>query len=190
MRTVYVKVLSLALIGILVVPGFSQQTQKQPTKIDIKKIKDNTVGYDHLFFTCSIGSFKLLQGGSNIKGRVNLNCKGSVLITGFDPAKTKVTTNGFAKQFSTKEGSRVVYHGAGNIVIDGEFRAIQWFGTDLSGDIKAETALIRLFGEYDKNLKTGLYWYEAAPDYKRDWMNMGWTVTIPQPEAERNIVKK
>ena len=110
---------------------------------------------------------------------------GTVLIANVG-AKVEMTGD-VKKEAELKKSNRTVYHGTGKLVLDGSVRAVQWFGHDLKATWKG-SAIIRLFGEFDKDLNTGTYWYEALPDQRKPWYTGGMSAVVPMPENQRPIV--
>lgn len=182
-------ILALSLLSACVIAPSAAFAQ-QGGRIDIGKIQSEIKGFDHLFFTTAIGSFKIISGGKTIKGRLHMSFAGSVLVSGLLDGG-KVTTEGAVeKQYEDKAHKKLAYHGRGTITVEGEFRAIQWFGSDLNGDLKADAAIMGLYGEFDKDLHTGYYWWEPTPEQKKEWGNWGMRLTLPLAEAERPAIKK
>ena len=145
-----------------------------------------------LSFKSTIGSFKCLStGGVPVKGKFTLSLKGTVLVSKPGP-NTKVTTTGsirLEKQYP-KYG-KSAYFGDGTITVEGEFDSIQVFGKNLNGRFVGR-GFIRLYGEFDKNLDTGEYWF-AGGDH-RPWGTGGTPITVPElsqaaPEIKLNPAK-
>jgi hypothetical protein len=142
---------------------------------------------DTIYFETQIGSFKLL----NCKGELNFKFQGTVLISGMDGT---ITPTGSLKREYTNEGQkgitkatqRIAYFGTGALVLKGKWRGVQWFGTGMSGSF-AGNGIMRMSGEFDKNMNTGHYWYKSDPT-KQIWYNSGIERTIP-PNAGRNVGK-
>lgn len=130
---------------------------------------DPNVG--EIYLTTRIGSFKLLDG----TGRVEVNFTGTVLVSGLEG--TVATSGNLVKEYASK--TKQVWHGTGKIVVDGKFRGIQWFGTNLSGKWRG-VGTARIFGEFDTNLETGYYWYANDPSRKFPWSMHGSTVYLPE----------
>lgn len=127
--------------------------------------------YGELHLQTNIGSFKLIDG----VGRVEISFTGSMLVSRL---KGKVTPSaGIRKEYDSKD--KQVYHGSGSIVIDGEFRGIQWFGTNMKG-IWRGRGVARITGEFDQNLETGYYWYAKDPSRRIPWSMYGMTIMNPE----------
>lgn len=86
-------------------------------------------------------------------------------------------TGQIRKEF--EKGDRVVYHGTGRFSIVGEWRSIQWFGSDLSG-YWFGFGVMRMAGEFDREQKTGEYWFED-PTNLQFWRTGG-TMDVYLPE--------
>ena len=99
-----------------------------------------------------------------------------VLVIG-DP-KVEVTGN-VRSEYNNREYKRQVYNGSGKIVVDGKFEAIQFFGRNVSGTWNG-WGLVRFYGEFDKDLNTGDYWYPDKPNEKFPWGNYGSTAFNPK----------
>ncbi|HEY0867066.1 MAG TPA: hypothetical protein VGE01_06805 [Fimbriimonas sp.] len=131
--------------------------------------------YGVMYFNTNVGSFKILgPGDDKAEGVVSFACNGSVLISGLEGT---VQTN-LRKEIDNKDLNKQVYFGRGNITISGKYSAIQFFGRDLRAAWNG-AGIIRLFGEFDKDLNTGEYWYGGAPS-KRYWSSGGMTLTNPE----------
>lgn len=127
-----------------------------------------------LYFSCNLGSFKMLPKTELADGHVEVSFTGTLLLSGFQ-GKAQVTGN-VNKEY---EGyGRVVYFGTGKAVLDGKFRGIQWFGSNMTGSWKGN-GVARLYGEFDQQLNTGKYWYDNATD-KSDWGTFGMNVEVPK----------
>ncbi len=127
-------------------------------------------GYSTLHLTTKLGSFKSLDG----EGRFEINFSGTVLIAKLNG---KVDVSGKIKKEFDKD-SRAVYTGTGKITITGNWRGFQWFGHDMNG-VWYGKGLIRISGEFDRELNTGSYWYDD-PTKKFNWSATSvMTVTLP-----------
>ena len=129
-----------------------------------------TQGTTILHFTCNVGSFRFVNG----IGKVDMDFKGTVLVTDL---KGTIKPSGNIKLEYDSRG-RKAYFGAGHIVVQGEFRQLQWFGQDLQGSWDGRGRAL-LYGEYDKNLDTGFFWFLNETDRKRPWLTGGYTVDVP-----------
>lgn len=133
--------------------------------------------YGVMYFNSRIGSFKIVGPGEQYpEGSVTLQCHGTVLIS--DLQGTVVPANMNLELNDTKL-KKQVYFGNGRITVRGKFKNIQFFGRDLKAAWDG-FGIIRFYGEFDKNLETGLYWYGNDPTNKLDWGNGGMTQTLPQ----------
>ena len=129
---------------------------------------------DEINLTTHIGSFKLLDG----VGRVEMNFTGTMLVS---QLKGTVSASGnLKKEYSSK--TKEAWHGTGKIIVDGQFRAVQWFGTNLSGKWRGR-GTARIYGEFDTNLETGYYWYSSDPSRKIPWSMYGMTIYLPEMQT-------
>jgi len=100
----------------------------------------------------NVGSFKIIDA----VGRVEFTFTGTVLISGYEGAPP-IITGKVRKEHEV--GGRAVYNGTGKVVLVGKWRGVQWFGKKMEG-VWFGTGVIRVQGEYDKDLKTGELWYD------------------------------
>jgi len=115
---------------------------------------------DTLHMKTKIGSFKLVRKGPELpNGRLEFSFAGTVLVSGLVPGSTLKTIGDLREEYDNKEQGKQVFFGKGKIIIVGEFRACQWFGTDLDFSFKG-SAVVRVTSEFDKNLSTGSFWYD------------------------------
>lgn len=130
--------------------------------------------YGAIRFRANLGSFKIINGS----GRVEVSFSGSMLISGLKPGTKLSVTGQLSKQYDS--GGRTVYFGVGKVVVDGEWRGIQVFGKKMDG-LWYGKGVIRLSGEYDKNLNPGDYWYEKSTEPGK-WPSTGsFDLTVPPP---------
>lgn len=144
-------------------------------------------GYGHLNFVTNVGAFKVL--GSDevpVTGALTLKFTGTVLVSVPKPG-TKITVTGnVRKEYETQDKLKQVYFGTGTMQIVGVVRAVQFFGRDLTGHFDG-VGIFRFYGEFDKKLETGTYWFDgAAPEEKRDWGTGGGNVVVPDPQRPTN----
>lgn len=154
----------LALPLLVVGPFLSAQAKPEPT--------------DVIFFETGIGSFKL----KNCTGKTTFSFEGTVLVAGLDG--TVSVSGNLKKEYENVKEKRVAYFGKGSITVTGKWRGVQWFGENLKGQFDGR-GFMQFVGEFDKNMNTGHYWYQSAPD-KNIWYTAGMTVTIPPPEFIKN----
>lgn len=161
--------------------------------------RPNDIGVLHL--QTRLGSFKLLDG----RGRLEIAFTGTVLISGLRPEEDAQRRAKY-RGISPLDGSlqvtgnvrrewaghnRQVFYGTGRIVLNGQFRGVQWFGRDMQARWIGD-GISRLYGEFDQNLQTGWYWYDnierAVP-----WGAVGMQAVLPEPTfggtAEPQIVR-
>lgn len=148
---------------------------QQPGVIDFTKTEVSKER-DQLWFETNVGSFKILPRGQVIpSGKLTLSFTGSVLIS---EMKGSIVPEGNVRReyFNEKRGKQV-WFGTGKLTIDGNFRAVQWFGRNLKGFFNGN-GFFRLYGEFDKQLETGNYWFD--PKDKKYWGTYGTNVQVPE----------
>lgn len=170
-----VKFLPLAVVGCVLAPGALGQIRP---------------GEDIVHLQCNVGSFKILDGGPKAPahGKLQMSFSGTVLISGLEGNNVTVTGN-LRKEYQNDKYKKLCYFGTGSITVDGNFGSIQWFGRNMTATFQG-FGILRLYGEYDKNLDTGLFWYESSKEKKELWMNGGRTFLVPMPESNRPIEPK
>ena len=146
-------------------------------------------GDETLYFSTSVGSFKLLPPGPDkTRGTLDMEFEGTVMVNGL---KGDVSVGpGVRLEYRRPKHDRKVYFGKGHIRVSGEYRSIQFFGRNLKGNFKGVT-VARLYGEFDKNMETGFYWYGSQPA-KQDWGSYGRTLSVPAykgPETQPGKVR-
>ena len=135
---------------------------------------------DQLWFETNVGSFKILPRGDVLpSGDLSMAFTGSVLISELNGAVTPV--GNVRREYDNKEHGREVWFGTGKLTIKGSFRAVQWFGRNLKANFNGN-GFIRLYGEFDKNLDTGLFWFDPAK--KQYWGTYGTGVGIPESSTQ------
>lgn len=143
-------VVTLGLITALLSPALAQRaTVEQMGRVA------GTENYSTLHMQSNLGSFKIYPG----EGRATVNFTGTVLISGLE-GDIEVSP-GLVTEFS--KYNRTVYHGTGTITVTGKWRAFQWFGTDMTA-VWYGKGQCRIIGEFDRDLKTGRYWYDDPED--------------------------
>jgi hypothetical protein len=140
---------------------------------------------DTMYFSTGVGSFKLLPPGPNTtKGTLDMTFEGTVMVSGL---KGTVTPGpGVRLEYTRADHGRQVFFGKGHIRVSGDYRAIQFFGKNLKGSFTGVT-VARLYGEFDKSMETGYFWYASQPT-KMDWGTNGRTLSVP-PFKDPNAVK-
>lgn len=117
-------------------------------------------------FSCRIGSFRFY----NATGTVHLHFKGTVLIRDLK-GPAPVLAGNVKQEYPApgKDGhGRVAYFGDGDITVNGHWDSMLWFGRDLTGSWNGNGGA-RLYGEYDKNMETGWYWFGSDVGDRRPW---------------------
>lgn len=141
--------------------------------------KAATPGEDTLFMSTSVGSFKILPPGPDTtRGVLDIDFEGTLMVSGLKGTATP--SGGVQLEYERPKHNRRVYFGKGHIRVAGDFRSIQFFGRNLKGSFHG-TAVARLYGEFDRQMETGYYWYASNPE-KVDWGTYGRTVVVP-PQA-------
>ena len=146
--------LSLGLATLLLTPAFAQK----PTPEEMGGLGERE-DYGIMHFNSNLGSFKTIPG----KGRMEVSFTGTFLVSGLQG--THSVSGDLVKEFEGME--RVLYHGTGTITVEGEWRALQWFGSNMTGTWYG-AGQIRLTGEFDRDLNTGEYWFDD-PGEKFPW---------------------
>ncbi len=153
------------------------QPQKPKVPIDVGPLSMKT----------NLGSFKLVSHSDEdpLRGHLEMSFTGTVLVSGLD-AKGKVTPSGGVRlEYADDAHKKRVYFGTGKLVVDGTARSIQWFGRGMQGTFVGR-GLLRLYGEFDKDSKTGDYWFGPMSDTKSAriaWNSLGMQVDIPFHES-------
>lgn len=134
--------------------------------------------YGTMHMQSNLGSFKIIPAtddrGNPDAGRLEFSFTGTVLISKLVGKAT--VSDGVRKEFD--DMNRVVYHGTGSIIIEGNWRAVQWFGGDMEA-VWYGRGIARMVGEFDRNLEVGSYWFDD-PVAKRSWLTHIREVTLPQ----------
>lgn len=156
--------ISAAIVAVVpAIPQKATPAQMVGTKPD----KD----YATVHLQSNLGSFRCIKG----EGRFEVTCAGTILISNL---KGKKEMTGSWKKEHDQKG-RELYSGSGRIVLTGEWRAFQWFGSNMKATWFGK-GVVRVIGEFDRNLKTGDYWYDD-PTKKQAWFSSGVTnVFLPQ----------
>lgn len=144
--------------------------------------------YDTIFFRTKLGSFKILGVADKLaEGRIEMTFTGTVLVNG----TPKITPTGsLRREYYRPEHQQTAYHGTGKLIIDGKFDSIQWFGRDMNAKWTG-FGVARLFGEFDKDLNTGEYWYIENPADIHEWGALGSrTVNNPPSITDYKVIPK
>ncbi|MCH8977783.1 MAG: hypothetical protein IH945_00880 [Armatimonadetes bacterium] len=157
--------LSIGVVVALLTPALAQRaTPEQMGQIGQR------ADYSTLHMQSNLGSFKILGG----QGRCELTCTGTVLVSGLEG---EVEASPGMKVEYVGMG-RTVYHGSGQLVVTGTWRALQWFGTDMTG-LWYGRGVVRIVGEFDRDLNTGTYWY-SDPDDRGNWPTSMMELRLPE----------
>ena len=128
-------------------------------------------------FSTSVGSFKVLGLGPDpASGTLTFSFTGSVLVSGLDG--TIAVGGNVHKEYENAAHKKVAYFGTGSITLTGKVRSVQWFGRDLKGRMVGK-GLIRMYGEFDRNLNTGIFKYDGFEE--NPWGTGGMQVVLPKP---------
>lgn len=176
-----------ALIIFVMTIAVAQQTPPtKPASVPPVVTTPTVTEMDDLYFSTKVGSFKILQKGPDAmpKGTVTMSFTGSVLISNL---KGTVTPSGSVRrEYNDAKRNKQVWFGTGKLVISGEFQAIQWFGRDLNAQFHGN-AVVRLVGEFDKDLETGYFWFDPA--HKQFWGNNMRTVAVPEESLQTGVAR-
>lgn len=152
------KSLAILAVFLLALMSYAQPaTAAQKGRFD-----DKTYSTMHLH--TKIGSARFIDG----VGRLELSFTGTLLISGYKGDAAAVSGN-VRKEYDEK--GRTVYFGTGKVVFSGNWRGIQWFGRDFKA-VWYGTGIVRIRGEFDKDLNTGEYWFND-PNDKQYWATQG-----------------
>ena len=178
-------VLLATLVGdVLACTASAQMTEVPHPTVPEPLITDlKPKGQGILHFVSNLGSFRTIDGS----GRMEFEFKGTVLVGRLEG---KATPTGTLRLEYDKNG-RQIYTGSGRLVIEGKWRAVQWFGSNMRGVWWGKGAM-RLVGDFDKKLQTGDYWYDR-PDERASWPANGTTTLwLPKPGygADADVVPK
>lgn len=143
-------------------------------------------GVDTLIFETHVGSFKILGGADPAHGKVTFSFTGTVLVNGLVGNLT--FTGNVKKEFENKERKEQAYFGTGSMTVEGTFRSVQWFGRDMKAVFQG-VGIVRLNGEYDKNLDTGFVRYGNETKMS-PWYQGGRQFEVPEPLMMRPVVPK
>lgn len=166
-------------------PGTKLKQPTAPKLLPDRPTMDGEKGT--LYFQSNLGSFRV----ANAVGRIEFSFSGTVLIHSWDldvktkdiekaPKSYKVTLKGNIRKELEKHG-RTVYFGKGTIVVEGVWRALQWFGKDMKGQWYGHGSM-SVVGEFDKQGNTGLYWYDPAK--KNYWPTSLMELVLPERKAD------
>ena len=126
-------------------------------------------------FKSKVGSFKLLGTDKPAKGALEFEFTGTVLVSGLSSGNVTASGN-LREEYDNPKYKKKVFHGSGKLVITGEFNAVQFFGKNVSGRYTG-VGIFRFYGEFDKDLNTGTYWYDGGEPV--DWGTGGAQATVP-----------
>ena len=112
-------------------------------------------------FETKLGSFRSING----TGRFEVSFEGTILVAELKKGGTMSVSGNLHKEYEGMD--RVVYTGQGKLIVDGEWRAIQWYGKNMKGYWYGHGSM-RCVGEFDENLNTGTFWY-TDPASKVTW---------------------
>lgn len=128
-----------------------------------------------LNFESTLGSFRFVDSaGKSGEGKVTVEFTGTFLISKLEG---KLSVSGNLKKEYDSAG-RQVFFGTGKIVVDGKFRALQWFGRNMKGSWNG-AGIAMFYGEFDRNLKTGEFWYND-PKEREVWGTGGRSAILPE----------
>lgn len=166
---------SVVLAAVVAVAGLASAQRATPEEMGEFAGKD---GFGVLHMSTNLGSFKIIDG----KGRIDVSFTGTVLITKYNGKELQIT--GSVKKEYDKNG-RTLFTGTGRIIASGSWRGFQWFGKNMKS-VWYGNGAIRLNGEFDRNFKTGDYWYESADEKQAFPATSVLTVYLPKPDFQGN----
>lgn len=138
-------------------------------------------GADIAHFATRIGSFKLTGNDKTPpQGTLDMSFNGTVLISGPEKGTTIETKGNVRMEKETPDHEKRVYFGTGGIVVKGKVHALQFFGKDLTGTFTG-IGIFRPYGEFDKKLETGFFWFEGGE--RRAWGTGGNLFVVPNQSA-------
>ncbi len=139
----------------------------------------------------ALGSFKLLGHSDEdpVRGHFEVSFTGTILVSGLASGGKLVTSGNVREEYSDAKHNKREFFGTGKLIVDGTVRSIQWFGRDLVGSFEGR-GLLRLYGEFDKQSKTGDYWFGAPTDANAKripWGTTGMQVEVPMSIYQRPV---
>jgi hypothetical protein len=145
----------------------------------VSALPQDKSGYGEMHLKSKLGSFKILKFNwqSPAVGRIEIKFSGTLLVSDYQGAPIEPTIKGnIKKEFPDPKAlpqlasvaNKLVYHGTGSLVLDGKFMGVQWFGRDMEAKWVG-AGVIRLFGEFDDQGKTGTFYYANRPEEVRPW---------------------
>lgn len=162
--------LAVAVVALVFAQTGSPGNQTEPLKVPEKGVMNLSTG---------IGSF-VMEG----KGRVEISFTGTLFISKRN-ATFNIISGRLKKEYDNLD--RESWFGENcEVVIEGEWRKIIWFGKDLNAKWVGQ-GVARLFGEYDKRakekgippgLETGSVQVDDLPP--RKWGTLGYPKFVPK----------
>jgi hypothetical protein len=162
---------ALAVLSAII--GFSVVYAQKPATAPAAAVETGSV-----VMKATVGSFKILSPNDQNPafGKINMTFRGSLLVTSSKDTKVTVTGN-LRKEYENAKYGKAVYFGQGNVIIEGKFKSIQWFGKDLNLAWTG-VGVCRMYGEFDAKGETGTY--TVAGDVLRYWGTGGAMFTLPR----------
>ncbi len=128
-------------------------------------------------FQTRLGSFRIING----EGRLEFAFTGTLMLSRVEGDYQ--VSGRLRKEWDKND--RVIYTGTGRVVVTGKWRAVQWFGRDLRGQMFGGGTM-RLAGEFDRDQRTGEYWFED-PTIKQFWpAGTTFDILVPNRTAGMN----
>lgn len=183
MRATRTLVLMTALFGsVVLVPAQSGKPATAAYALQTTVTPPSNAAFAGLNFMANVGSFKALGSEKDpVQGTLEMTFTGTVLVSGLFQGSTVNVSGSVRKEYETKDHSKQVYFGTGRLVLSGKARAVQFFGRDMKARFYG-MAIFRLYGEFDKNLDTGSYWFDGGE--KVAWGTGGMPVVVPNAQAQ------
>lgn len=122
-----------------------------------------------VFMQSHIGAFRLFNG----KGTFHYDFDGTILMRDY---KGKIRTSGNVRKEYDSHG-RIAFFGKGSVDFTGTFDSFECFGKNMNGKWTGSGGF-RLFGDYDKDLRTGWYWFDNDPT-RHEWPTSGGDIILP-----------
>lgn len=135
--------------------------------------------YANLKFNTKVGSFKILGTDEVLaQGTLTMAFKGTVMVSDLEPGGKVSFSGDVRKEYTTDDNRKTLYFGKGTMTVAGRYKSLQFFGQDLDANFFG-LGIFRLYGEFDKDLKTGTYQVDQGE--KMPWGTNGMQVAVPNP---------
>jgi hypothetical protein len=181
MRHFETKTTLVALTSLAVVIGLASLAFSQGVAAHGPKISKATLAHGPMHFETHIGSFKILERNpkQEPEGTLTLSFTGTVLISNLI-GKLESSGN-LRREYYDDKHKKQVWFGTGTLKLEGQFHNLQWFGRNMKADFMGN-GIFRLYGEFDKDLNTGYYWFDK-PEDKNYWGTSGSSLQVPHVDT-------